>query len=354
MADAFPDSFLFSLRDDYFNFNLTQIFFNGIYAVVFFIALYGMIFKRKRSPTNTGLMAVIIAMFVLATLQTGIDWANLRYAFITKGTSPTDTVNALLEETYLWTVAPAVMLVANTFLADCVLIFRCFAVWAHDWRIVLLPVLTTIAGTTLGILAVLQTATFVSGGGDPNSFVDYAIPYISLSLVTTLLATSLIVVRILWLTRAHGAFTLKLSGNTGTTTTNTYRVVIEMVVESALVYALTLAIYLALLFGPESSTSDGYVKAVLVSMTGIAPTLIVARVSLGLARPSSSWQRTSKRTGTSGTGTGTPNDSDSHSKLTSSSGTLFNPRQMKFSGNEDLESVQGQGQLPLQNLKEQV
>ncbi|KAJ7057153.1 hypothetical protein C8F01DRAFT_344674 [Mycena amicta] len=292
----------------------------GVYSVVFFVALYGMVLKRK---TNKLLMVVIILMYVLATIQTGIDWANIRFAFVTNGTSPIDTFNALLEETALWTVAPATMLVANTFLADCVLIFRCFAIWAHDWRIVVLPILSTVGGTTLGILAVAQTAHYIASGGDPNSFVDYAIPYIIMCLVTTLLATSLIVFRILWLTRDQS----------GTGAFSGYRVVIEMVVESALLYAINLIVYLALLFGPPTSNSDGYAQAILINMTGIAPTLIVARVSFGLARPSSSWQRTSKRTNNS-------------SKLTTSSNTLFNnshAKQMQFSGNEDIESISRSG-----------
>nr|GAT43303.1 predicted protein [Mycena chlorophos] len=322
---AYPDSLVFSFRDDYFNFNLLQIFFNGIYSVVFFVALYGMVLKRK---TNKPLMVVIILMYILATLQTGIDWANLRYAFVTRGTSPIDTFNALLEESYLWTVAPATMLVTNTFLADCVLIFRCFAVWAHDWRVVVLPILSTLSGTTLGVLAVVQTGTYISSGGNPNSFVDYAIPYIAMCLVTTLLATSLIVFRILWLTRARD----QNGARNGNGAFSGYRVVIEMVVESALLYAINLSIYLALLFGPDTSNSDGYAQAVLIQMTGIAPTLIVARVSFGLARPSSSWQRTStsKRSGASG------------STSMSSSKTWFSSRwhskRMQFSGNEDLAS----------------
>ncbi|KAJ7222514.1 hypothetical protein GGX14DRAFT_428971 [Mycena pura] len=311
---------LFSLRDDYFNFTLVQIFCNGVYSVVFFIALYGMIFKRK---THKLLVAVIILMYILATIQTGIDWANLRVSFVDNGASPGDVVNSLLQETYLWTVAPASMLVANTFLADCVLIFRCFAIWNHNWRVVVLPIMSTLGGTTLGVLVVDQTARYVASGGDPNSFVDFAIPYIAMCLATTLLATTLIVFRIVWLTRARAG--------AGTGALSAYRVVIEMVVESALLYAVTLIVYLALLFGPPTSNSDGYAQAILVHMTGIAPTLIVARVSFGLARPSSSWQRTSKRTDYS---TG---KSESESGATATASTELS-KNMQFSANEDIES----------------
>ncbi|KAJ7113013.1 hypothetical protein C8R44DRAFT_984860 [Mycena epipterygia] len=302
------DSEVFSLRDVYLNITLVEVFGNGVYSVVFFLALYAMIFKRK---THKTLFIVVILMYILATIQTGVHWALIRNAFVTHGSSPDDTTNFLSQPTFVLTVMPATMLVANTFLADCVLIFRCFAVWNHDWRVIVLPILSTIGGTALGILTVFETGRFITSGGDPNSFVDFARPYFTMCLLTTMLATVLIVFRILWLTR----------DNAGTAFSG-YRAIIEMVVESALLYSATLVVYIALLFGPDTNNNDGYAQAILVQMTGIAPTLIVARVSFGLARPSSSWQRTSKT---------------AHSKFASSTATTLT-QQLQFSENEDIES----------------
>ncbi|KAF7334529.1 hypothetical protein MVEN_02282700 [Mycena venus] len=300
------DAELFAFRDVYLNITLVQALGNGIYFVIFFLALYAMIFKRK---THKLLFIVVILMYIFAAIQTGVHWAIIRNAFVTHGTSPEDTVNYLSQPSFTMIVLPATLLVANTFLADCVLIFRCYAVWNHDWRVIVLPTMSTIGGTVLGILTVVETGNFVKYGGDSNAFVDYARPYFSMCLVTTLLATVLIVFRILWLTRDHTS--AAFSG---------YRAVIEMVVESALLYSITLVVYIVLLFGPDTSNNDGYAQAILIQMTGIAPTLIVARVSFGLARPSSSWQRTSKT---------------AHSKFASSATVT---KQIHFSANEDVES----------------
>ncbi|KAJ6589322.1 hypothetical protein B0H19DRAFT_235632 [Mycena capillaripes] len=300
------DSTLFAIRDVYLNITLAQAFGNGIYFVIFFLALYAMVFKRK---THKLLFVVVILMYIFATIQTCVHWAIIRNAFITHGTSPEDTVNYLGQPTFTLIVLPATLLVANTFLADCVLIFRCYAVWNHDWRVIILPTLSTISGTVLGILTVVETGNFIKYGGDSNAFVDYARPYFSMCLVTTLLATVLIVFRILWLTRDHAG-----TGFSG------YRAVLEVVIESALLYSTTLIVYIVLLFGPDDSNNDGYAQAILIQMTGIAPTLIVARVSFGLARPSSSWQRTSRT---------------AHSKFASSATVT---KQIQFSANEDLES----------------
>ncbi|KAJ7487305.1 hypothetical protein B0H11DRAFT_1115911 [Mycena galericulata] len=274
------DADLFSMRDIYLNITLVQAFAHGIYSVIFFLALYAMIFKRK---TPAHFFATVITMFIIATIQTGAHWAIIRNAFITHGTSPEDTVSALYFPTPFLGVLSGTMLVGNTLLADCILMYRCFAVWNNDWRAIVLPTLTTLAGTTLGILVIFENAKFIESGGNPNGFVDYAAPYFCMCLATTLLATILIVARIVWLTYDNaGTGAFKFSG---------YRAVVEMVVESALLYSATLIVYIAMLFGSATSNVDGYAQAILIEMTGIAPTLIVARVSFGLARPSTSWQR---------------------------------------------------------------
>ncbi|KAJ6495179.1 hypothetical protein C8R45DRAFT_1212069 [Mycena sanguinolenta] len=279
------DAELFALRDVYLNITLLQAFGNGVYFVVFSLALYAMIFRRKTPPL---LFFVVVAQFIFASIETGVHWSNIRNAFVIHGTSVDDTVEALTNPTFTQVVLPATLLVVNTFLADCVLIFRLYAVWNHDWRVIVLPVMSTIGGTVLGILTVVENGNYIKDGGDSNAFVDFALPYFSMCLVTTLLATILIVFRIFWLTRAQAG-----SAFSG------YRAVIEMIVESALLYSVTLIIYIALLFGPDTDNNDGYAQAILIHMTGIAPTLIVARVSFGLARPSSSWQRTRTTFGTS-------------------------------------------------------
>ncbi|KAJ6455004.1 hypothetical protein C8R45DRAFT_1037052 [Mycena sanguinolenta] len=282
------DAELFALRDIYLNITLLQAFGNGVYFVVFSLALYAMIFRRKTHPL---LFFVVVAQFIFASIETGVHWFNIRTAFVIHGTSVDDTVEALTNPTFTQVVLPATLLVVNTLLADCVLIFRLYTVWNHDWRVIVLPVMSTIGGTVLGILTVIESGNFIKDGGNSNAFVDFAIPYFSMCLVTTLLATILIVFRIFWLTRAQAG-----SAFSG------YRSVIEMIVESALLYSVTLIVYIALLVASATDNNDGYAQAILIHMTGIAPTLIVARVSFGLARPSSSWQRITRTTfGTSNT-----------------------------------------------------
>ncbi|KAJ7641269.1 hypothetical protein FB45DRAFT_1124869 [Roridomyces roridus] len=262
------DAAIFSMRDIAFNNIILEAFAHGIYSVIFTLALYAMIFKKK---TPALFFLAVITMFALSTIQLAVRWAIARDAFIVHGDNPLDTVEAFMQPTLALSVLSGSALVVNTFIADCVLIYRCLAVWNRDWRAYHIPD----ALHFLGVLTVHQTVTFVQSGGDPNSFVDYARPYFCMCLLTTLLATFLIVFRILWLTREDS------TRNGSATAFSSYRAVIEMVVESAFLYSATLAIYIALLYGSETGNADGYAQALLIDMTGIAPTLIVARVSFG-------------------------------------------------------------------------
>ena len=86
-----------------------------------------------------------------------------------------------------------------------------------------------------------------------TSFVDFATPYFILSLVTTCLATILILFRIITMSERA---TRKSRG---------YGRVIEIVVESALLYSVALIVFLPFLV--NKSFDDAYPQAVLGQMT---------------------------------------------------------------------------------------
>ncbi|KAK0434379.1 uncharacterized protein EV420DRAFT_1248273, partial [Desarmillaria tabescens] len=98
--------------------------------------------------------------------------------------------------------------------------------------------------------------------------------YLSFSLGTTLFCTILIIYRIIKVGRSSNSI-------------GAYRGVIEILVESASLYAVSLILWMAfLLHNYEASV---YPEAIYVSITGIAPTLIVGRIASGQARPDDSW-----------------------------------------------------------------
>ncbi|KAJ7215662.1 hypothetical protein C8J57DRAFT_1255497 [Mycena rebaudengoi] len=68
-----------------------------------------------------------------------------------------------------------------------------------------------------------------------------------------------------------------------------YRRAIEILVESAVLYSVALIVLLPFLV-QKSSFNNGYPHAFVAQLTGICPTLMVARVSFGHARPDETWQ----------------------------------------------------------------
>ncbi|KAJ7445861.1 hypothetical protein FB451DRAFT_1567985 [Mycena latifolia] len=271
VADLLP------VRAVYLHQALIELFINGIYAALFFATLYAMIFKRKTHKNNMGLLLALVAMYILSTIHAACRWLLVKNAFIDHGDTSTTTVLYLIQPPLWLAVLPAVSLTTNTLLSDCVLIWRCWTVWNRNWFIVILPILCTLVGAGLVYRSIAEQAAYIINPKlDRNSFIDFATPYFILSLVTTCLATILIIFRIITMTEPAAR---KSRG---------YGRVIEIVVESAVLYSVSLIIFLPFLV--SGSYDDGYPQAVVIQMTGIAPTLIAARASFGLARPDEMWQ----------------------------------------------------------------
>ncbi|KAJ7275984.1 hypothetical protein C8J57DRAFT_1505286 [Mycena rebaudengoi] len=266
------------VRGPYLQETFVELYMNGLYTVLFFVTLYGMVFKRQLHKQNVGVFLALIAMYILSTMHIVCRWILMRNAFIDNGDTST-TISLYLLQPPLWlTVLAAIVFTVNTLMADCVLIWRCWTIWNRNWWVVALPICCTLAGAGLGFKSIQEQAAYVLNPNlDRTKFIDFATPYFALSLVTTCLATLLIIFRIITMTERT---TRKSRG---------YSRIIEIVVESALLYSIAMAIFLPLLV--TDSSNDAYAQAVVGQITGLAPTLIVARVTFGLARPDETWQQ---------------------------------------------------------------
>ncbi|KAF9021412.1 hypothetical protein BDZ89DRAFT_1071532, partial [Hymenopellis radicata] len=119
-----------------------------------------------------------------------------------------------------------------------------------------------------------------------TSLTNWSLIYYSMTVATNSLCTILILFRI-----------VRVSGLGASL--KTYRGIIEILIESAAMYAI---IYIALLiayayqfYGTVDIVLTAYPYPMIISysITGIAPTLIIARVMAGQSRPNDSWSRPS-------------------------------------------------------------
>ncbi|KAJ7629076.1 hypothetical protein FB45DRAFT_1059684 [Roridomyces roridus] len=270
------DSLAF-VRGPFLQGTFLQLYMNGLYTGLFFLTLYGMVFKRPIYRTTPGLFVALIMMYILSTVHVIGDWIQMKLAVVDNGATGESVAIYLLEGFPLWlAVMCTVAFVLNTLIADLVLIWRCWTLWDHNWIAVTLPILCTLTGAALGG-KYIQATILIYNNPRSNPGTNFGISYMSLSLGTTCVCTILIIYRIM------------MMSNRGTRRARGYTRVIEMMVESALLYSVTLVVFLPYLIA-DFDVNKVYPSVVVAQMTGIAPTLIVARVTFGLARPQKSWK----------------------------------------------------------------
>ncbi|KAF9501995.1 hypothetical protein BDN71DRAFT_506195 [Pleurotus eryngii] len=248
----------------------------GTYCILFVGSLYVFFAKEKgvRRPINKFLLFVDITLFLLIFIHWILQIDRLFEAFIYKAGEPGGPAAYYKAAREVKFVVKTAFYVAQMFVGDTTMIYRLYIVWGSDWRIIVLPTITTTAltsrdGLVAGIHVVVSFARqapgvdiFTSASG------HWVVTVFATTLFTNILVTSLISWRV-W------SFSRRLDDISRSST----RPVIQIVVESALIYTVCLLIthvsYLAkapFQFIALDATSPAI---------GIAFALLVVRVGLG-------------------------------------------------------------------------
>ncbi|KAK0481136.1 hypothetical protein EDD18DRAFT_1113130 [Armillaria luteobubalina] len=193
-------------------------------------------------------------------------------------------IYTLIDNSTPVTLTGGVIAILSTVLADATMawdlipfIWRCWIVWGWEWRVVLIPIAcTALATASRGIVAYYDT---VGPLVSPQAFlleneVNWALLYASLMMATVLWCTILIIYRILRVGGASGRI-------------HVFQRVIEILVESALLYSAVMVILLV--FEARNEIAAYYIEVLAVAMRGIIPTMQVGRVAAGHARPDDCW-----------------------------------------------------------------
>ncbi|KAG5340302.1 hypothetical protein C0989_002195 [Termitomyces sp. Mn162] len=249
----------------------------GIHFAVFLMALSRIYTGPERSARSRKIMTVLVFLFfIMSTIHHAAYWAYVRRAFIAHGETAESIADAL-NEYPVWFTGTTSVSDANAILADSVIIWRTWTVWGRSWRVAIVPTICTLLMTAFSIMAIFETVTSTTFGAVG---VDYATALYSTSLITTLYCTAAIVYRVVLVNR-YSPFRYRL---------RSYRGVIEILVESSALYfiATLFALVAYICSGPASE----FASAFWTSITGIAPTLVIARVAAGEARPNETWNET--------------------------------------------------------------
>ncbi|KAK0194897.1 hypothetical protein F5146DRAFT_1023328 [Armillaria mellea] len=236
---------------------LTSLFVDSFYLITFFSCFHGLL------TTKDG----VLKMLVFSTLQVACHLRFVLDAFVYSDRNPVDTLSDMSNPV---NVMQLVTFVAQTFMGDCILLYRCWVIYDRRWMIVICPIIMCIAETGCGITAVYLETTL----GDDSAITNFRLfPLIltlqSLTLTTNVITTFLIVRRI-W--TIHSAIRQLVPSTKNHPLRNTHVVLIE----SASVYTASAAVMLTVYV--LRSNAD-YV----VSDLGITFNLIIIRFARGTA-----------------------------------------------------------------------
>ncbi|KAK0461589.1 hypothetical protein IW261DRAFT_204993 [Armillaria novae-zelandiae] len=242
----------------------------GMYTGIIAVALWN-IYRHKSRPIGPPMIIVIVVLYLTTCANLSLDWLIVRTGLVTNGLNLL-TKFANFSNPLRWiTVVTGVFGVVCTILVDATMIWRCWLVCGQRWQIVLLPSLCMVAAAALKIYVTCQPYSAL------QSYFQCLVIYASMTLATTLWCTLLMIYRVL--TVAQGA---PAEG------AGAYRHVLEVLVESSVLYAVPLIFYVA--FFARRSTVFYYLDPIAGIMRGIAPTLLVGRVAAGHARADDSWK----------------------------------------------------------------
>ncbi|KAK0207290.1 hypothetical protein IW262DRAFT_1536642 [Armillaria fumosa] len=246
------------VSDSWFNGVLIESLIHGMYTTLLSIVLWRMVLSNTVHRGQTKVLAGIsMFMYIMATMHISVRWFYARRAFITNGETEETRFSALTDS-----------LVAGG------------PLWV--------PIISS--GGTGGSSSFLPYAHYVEQELTPltdpqgkpvtpwgSNAINWGVAYYSMTLSTTVICTTLIVFQLTQASRA---------GNFLRFAPNPYHKVMEVMVESAALYVIALAVYIP--FITTNSPYSNYPQVILTSITGIAPTLILLQVasrSPGLRSP---------------------------------------------------------------------
>ncbi|KAJ7142739.1 hypothetical protein C8R44DRAFT_974323 [Mycena epipterygia] len=244
-----------------------EVFFYGSYLVMFGFYLH--VLRTHGIAQHRFLAASTISLFILGTAHCALQLAatifHVRLLMETTGANTNFEVYLSLTE------AASGIYVRSTVIADSIIIFRCYAIWGCRRKIVIFPIILTLAVAGLGYSNIkINLETNFAGGG-----ILLFIASIATSLLTTLVLTGLTanLVRILALTSSSlesGA--LYCIGGIGFLAMGSNKIA-DIILSRA-----ASPNFISSRAVPPDFIFSG---AVLAQLVGIAPTIIAVRVGLG-------------------------------------------------------------------------
>ncbi|ESK88145.1 hypothetical protein Moror_5577 [Moniliophthora roreri MCA 2997] len=236
------------------------------------------------------------ALFILATAGLIFNARDIVNQLLWEVAGLTGVHNSGLALETLASMTPRyIMMILANIIADAILMWRCYIVWGGNIRVIILPTLLCIANNgivvaihyTKGIELDISLIVLYFHRGDKSFRMISA--FLLMTALTNLLITFLIAGRIYVISR-------KAAKYVGKNVNKMYWTVITIILESGLMYPLVLIIYASsvltvfnLVNMPAWEVQNRMrflavlLQSTLNQFVGIAPTLIIVRIGLGIS-----------------------------------------------------------------------
>ncbi|PPR05784.1 hypothetical protein CVT26_010158 [Gymnopilus dilepis] len=225
---------------------LFEVFLYGIYSTLFAICIR--VLLRNKRTTQKILLACALMMFALATVDVVLEISFLYWFIVKKETIPDDNVHFK----YL-------IYITSNLIADSLVIYRCYALWSHSKRVILLPLFLLLCGTATGY-------GFIALSREDYRYRSMLIAFLFTTVALNMLVTVLMAGRIYYIAR-------KARSILGPGLSSKYTTMIAIIVESGVIYS----VYFILDVVAQNLILD----AGLAQIVGIVPTLIIVQIGLG-------------------------------------------------------------------------
>ncbi|KAI9457153.1 hypothetical protein HD554DRAFT_1783791 [Boletus coccyginus] len=226
---------------------------------------------RKLLGVGRGLLVMSTMLFLLATIHVGVSLQQLLDAFVY---APDDVPNYSTTYWLDYTTTPCVVknnVYDTLLLAYClILIWRLYVVFMRDWRVVVFPLILTIAGVG-SIYAASAAFTLPNNGLYGSVTTSLIISGWVVGFILNVSVTGAIVARLWWTSRTIALLT--------TTSTNRFASSIYVVVESGAISLVACGCLLALFASKSPGALTGLdIDSQLVVLTQL---LILVQVQVG-------------------------------------------------------------------------
>ncbi|KAF9061677.1 hypothetical protein BDP27DRAFT_1234871 [Rhodocollybia butyracea] len=255
----------------------------GIYLVTLAQCLYALLFERShefrlKKKINWTMLVVTLLLCVFATIDVAIGLRHNLVAFV-YFQGPGGPIAVFSDISNWINIMKTVDYVAQTFIGDGMLIYRCYIVYGRNWKVIVLSVLLWLGGAVCGALVADTYATLKSAALiDTSQAVPFVDSMVALSLTTNVITTGLIVWKI-WSVDKESASLFSGNGTGAKSRPSKLHRAMRIIIDSALLYTVTTIIFV-ITYAVGSNANYG-TSDMVVQTIGISFNLIIVRVEAG-------------------------------------------------------------------------